>query len=183
MKFPPDNEVAAGATITITAVFLLSCILFVLIGFGIDKVIMANDGFQSIISSSQMRYDVIKIMLMTFEFEPFIILIGAGINVWVSSARTTSGESDLSGMVWAAAELLLLTLGMIALTTFGGLAIETVINVMNNIVLTATTQPGLYNAVIYIAPVFYGLCVLGLFGAVIQYIMTCVQTVDYGTGY
>lgn len=183
MKHFSDNSIAAGSTITLVSVFLLSCILFVLIGFGIDKVIMASVNFQTIVASSQMRYDVIKVMLMAFEFEPFVILIGAGINVWVVSARSTSGESDLSGMLVAASEMLLLTLGVIALTTFGGLAIESVIGVMNNLVITSATQPGLYSAVIYIAPVFYGLCTLGLFGVIIQFLMTCVQTVDYSTGY
>jgi len=183
MKHTTDNSIAAGSTITMISVFLLSCVLFILIGFGIDKVIMASLNFQSILASSQMRYDVIKVMLMAFEFEPFIILFGAVVNVWVVSSRSQSGESDLSGMLVAASEMLLLTLGVVALTTFGGLAIESVIGVMNNLVLTTTTQPGLYSAVVYIAPVFYGLCVLGLFGVIIQFIMTCVQTVDYSQSY
>jgi hypothetical protein len=77
--------------------------------------------------------------------------------------------------------MVLLTLGMIALVMFGGMALESVINVINNVPFVVTSQIELYSAIIYIGPVFYGLCVLGLLGAVIQYLMLCVQTVDYGT--
>lgn len=182
-KYVPDNSMAAGATLTIVSVFLLSCLLFVLIGYGVDKIIALSLNFQSIFPATQMRYDTVKILLMAFEFEPFIILIGAGINVWASSTRTTSGESDLSGIAGAAAEMILLTLGVIALTMFGGAAIESVIYTMNNIVQVASPEPGLYAAVIFIAPVFYGLCILGLFGAIIQYIISCVQVVDYSVPY
>lgn len=183
MNLRRDTEEAAGATLTLVSVFLLSCILFILIGYGIDKVVQMSLVMQSSLPSTQMRYDVIQIMIMVFRFEPFVILIGAGINVWVASIRTTSGEVDLAAMLTAASEMLLLTLGVTALTMFGGMAIEGVIFVMNGLPLSSTFQPGLYSAVIYIAPVFYGLCVLGLMGAVIQFIIQCVQTVDYNPGY
>jgi hypothetical protein len=174
-----DNETAAGSTITLVSVFLLSCILFILIGYGIDKIIMVSINMSGTMPSTQMRYDVIKIMLMIFQIEPFIILIGAGINTWVVSTRSQSGEVDLGGMIGGAAEMVLLTLGMIALVMFGGTALESVINVINNVPFVVTSQVELYSAIMYIGPVFYGLCVLGLMGAVIQFLMLCVQTVDY----
>jgi hypothetical protein len=176
-----DNESAAGSTITLVSVFMLSCILFILIGYGVDKIIMVSINTAGTMPATQMRYDIIKIMLMIFQIEPFIILIGAGINTWVVSTRSQSGEVDLGGMLAGAAEMVLLTLGMIALVMFGGMALESVINVINNVPFVVTSQIELYSAIIYIGPVFYGLCVLGLLGAVIQYLMLCVQTVDYGT--
>jgi hypothetical protein len=90
---------------------------------------------------------------------------------------------DLGGMLGGAAEMLLLTLGMIALTMFGGAAIESVVSVANNLPFVVTGDFGLYSAVIYVGVVFYGICVLGLMGAIIQYMMLCVQTVDYSTSF
>jgi len=179
MKTRYDNEEAAGATITLIAVFFLSCILFILIGYGIDKIVAVSIATATIIPATQMRYDTIGVMLMIFRFEPFVILIGAGVNTWVVSTRSQSGEVDLGGMLGGAAEMILLTLGMIALTMFGGAAIEAVANTTNNIPAMIVPQLELYSAVIYIGPAFYGLCFLGLCGAVIQFVLLCVQTVDY----
>lgn len=177
------DESGAGATISLVAVFLLSCFLFIMIGYGIDRIIMASINMAPALASTQMRYDTIGVMITAFRFEPFIILVGVGINTWVVSNRTTSGEVDLGGMMWGAAEMILLTLGMIALTMFGGAAIETVVSVVNNVPYAVSTQPGLYSAVGWIGPVFYGLCFLGLCGAIIQFLMQCVQTVDYEPSY
>ena len=176
-----DNESGAGSTITLVSVFLLTCILFVLIGYGIDKVIMVSLNMVNVIPATQMRYDTIKVMLLIFQFEPFIILIGAGINTWVVSTRSQSGEVDLGGMLAGASEMLLLTLGMIGLVMFGGAALEGLIGVINNVPYAMTSQADLYSAVIYIGPVFYGLCVIGLMGVLLQFLMLCVQTIDYGT--
>jgi hypothetical protein len=173
-----DNSEAAGAVISLVAVFLLSSILFIIIGYGVDRVIMTSIAMQSM-PSSQMRYDVIRIMIMTFRFEPIVILVGSGLNAWVVSTRTLSGEIDLGGMLLGASEMILLTLVMIALTMFGGLGIEFVINMVTHSTILGTGELALFQAVQYIAPVFYGLCFLGLVGAVIQFILQCVQVVDY----
>jgi hypothetical protein len=174
-----DNESAAGATISLVAVFLLSCILFILIGYGIDRIILTSINIAASMPATQMRYDTIMNMIMVFRFEPFIIIIGAGINTWVVSTRSQSGDVDLGGLLGGAAEMLLLTVGMIALVMFGGAALESVVSVINNVPFVVTEQIGLYSMIMYIGPIFYGLCFLGLVGAVIQFVMLCVQTVDY----
>jgi hypothetical protein len=177
------NDVAAGATLTLVAVFLLSCVLFIFIGYGVDKIIAMSIAMQGNLPATQMRYDTIKILVMTFRFEPALILIGCGINTWVASTRTESGEVDLAQMLTQSSEMLFLTLGVIALTMFGGAALESIIYTMNNIPIIGTTQNGLYSAVIYIVPIFYGLCFLGLCGAIIQFVIQCVQTIDYSPSY
>lgn len=179
MKSRYDNEEAAGAVLSIVATFILSAILFLIIGYGVDRVIQLSIAMQGM-PSSQMRYDVIRIMLTTFRFEPIIILVGVGINAWVASTRTLSGEVDLSNMLLGASEMIILTLVLIALTMFGGLGLEYVINIVNTSPILSSGNMLLYSAVQYIAPVFYGLVFLGLVGAIIQYILLCVQVVDFG---
>lgn len=180
-----DNEEAAGATLTLVSVFLLSCVLFILIGYGVDKIVAISIATQSIMPATQMRYDVIRLMLLVFRFEPLILLLGGGINVWVVSTKAMGGwaESDLAQMGIGAAELILLTLGMIALVMFGGGALETVVNVVNNVPFVSGENAELYSAVIYVGVLFYGLCFLGLVGAVVQYLILCVRSVDYGASY
>jgi hypothetical protein len=178
-----DTELAAGATITLVSVFLLSCILYIIIGYGIDRIILSSIQMASTMPSTQQRFDTIRVMLTVFQFEPVIMLLGVGINTWVSSTRSESGEVDLSSMLVGASEMIILTLVIIALAMYGGAAIESVINVMNHFVAIGTPDVGLFSAVIYNAGLFYGLCVLALMGVIIQYIILCVRVVDYGSSY
>lgn len=182
MKRDFDNDQAAGAVLSIVATFILSAILFIIIGYGVDRVIQLSIALQGL-PSTQMRYDVVKIMLTTFRFEPIIVLVGVGINAWVASTRTLSGEVDLANMLLGASEMIVITLVCIALTMFGGLGLEYVINVVNTNLLLSSGDLLLYQAVQYIAPTIYGLCFLALVGAIIQYILLCIQVVDYGTAY
>lgn len=179
MKPRYDNSDAAGAVITLVSVFLLSAILFLIIGYGVDRVVWINNALQGM-PSSQLRYDTLSVMLMTFRFEPMVVLVGAGLNTWIASVRTFSGEVDLSGMLQGVAEMIILTLAVIALTMFGGIGIEFVINMVNTSPVLSGGDLMLYQAVQYVAPTFYGICFIGLLGAVIQFILQCVQVIDYG---
>jgi hypothetical protein len=176
MKFQSDD--AAGAVISLVFVFLLSAVLFVVIGYGVDKIVAALIALKSM-PSTQMRYNVLIAMLTTFRFEPVVILVGAGLNSWVASLRTLSGEIDLSSMMLAASELIILTMALIALTMFGGLGLESVVNVVNHNPILSAGNLMLFSAVQYIPNVVYGMCFLGLIGAIVQFILTCVQVVDY----
>lgn len=187
MKGKYDNSEAAGAVISIVAVFLLSSALFVIIGYGIDRVVAAMIHMQ-FMPSSQLRYNILTIFLTTFRFEPILILVGTGLNAWVASIRTVSGEIDLSSMMLAASELILITIALIAITVFGGLGLESVINIVNtNPMLNGSLLPAsivpeilpLYQAVQFLPNVVYGLAFLGLVGAIIQWFLTCVQVSDY----
>ena len=179
-----SNDEAAGAVLTLVSVFLLSGILFVLIGYGIDKVILTSFNLATTMPSSQVRYDVVQLMLKVFQFEPILILLGVAINAWVSSIRTQSGDVNLSAMMVGAAELIIITLVVIGLVMFGGMAIESVITAMNHFVIGGGGgQPGLFSAVQYSGMIFYGVCFLGLVGACIQYLILCVQTVDVSSSY
>lgn len=175
-----DSELAAGATITLVSVFLLSAFLYILIGYGIDRIILVSLQTANVMASTQQRYDTIRVMLTVFQFEPIIMLVGVGINTWVSSTRSESGEVDLSSMLMGASEMIILTLVLIALTMFGGMAIESVINVVNHTAIGLAPDIALFGAVVYTAPLFYGLTVLALMGVVIQYLILCVKVVDYG---
>jgi hypothetical protein len=72
----------------------------------------------------------------------------------------------------------MLTVVMITFTLFGGAGIDLIMSTANaQQILGATSE--LYSAIQYTAPVFYGFMLLILLGIVIQFIVTCVQTVDY----
>lgn len=178
MKRPDNEEASAGGLITLVAVFLLSGILFLLMGFALDKIVLVALRMFSGTGSSQMRYDVVNLMILAFRAEPFIVLIGLGINHWVNALREYSGAISLGTLLRGAGEMIMLSVVMIAFTLFGGAAIDMLIvntNVQNFI--GATTE--LYGAVQYTAPVFYGFMFLILIAIIIQFFILCVQTVDY----
>jgi hypothetical protein len=57
MKY--DNEVAAAGLFTLILVFLLSSVMFVVIGFGIDRfTLMASSMFTGT-AASQLRFDTV----------------------------------------------------------------------------------------------------------------------------
>lgn len=178
-----DNEEAAAGLFTLVLVFLLSSILFVVIGFGIDKFTAMSSVMFSGAAASQMRFETVKYMLTVFRIEPFILLLGIGINYWIVEMRQYTGMADVQTMVIAAVEMITMTLILIAFTLFGGSGIDMMTNWVNNFPVT-NPDLSLFMAVQYIAPLFYGIMFLVLIGVLVQFIMTCVQTVDYTqTGY
>ena len=177
-----NEEASASGILTLVFVFMLCGILFVMIGFAIDRVVTtAIQGF-SMFPVSQMRVDILKIMIMIFRFEPFIIVISLGINHLINANRSTSGFSDLSTLAISAGEMIILTVVIIALTFFGGMGVEMVINIINTTPI-GSPDLGLFSAIQYTLPVFYGMCVIGLMGSVIQFVVQCVSTVDYTQQY
>jgi hypothetical protein len=178
MKKVDNEEASAGGLLTLVTVFILAGILFLLIGFAVDKVIMVGLKLFSSTGDSQMRFDMVNLQLLVFRAEPFVLLIGLGINHWVNALREYSGAVSLGSLLGGAAEMIMLTVVMITLTLFGGAGIDLVMNTTTPMaVVGAGTE--LYAAVQYVAPVFYGFMLLVTISIVIQFIVMCVQTVDY----
>lgn len=178
MKKVNNEEASAGGLLTLITVFILAGILFLLIGFAVDKIIMVALRLFSSSGTSQMRFDIVNLQLLVFRAEPIVLLIGLGINHWVNAMREYSGAVSLGSLLSGAAEMIMLTVVMIALTLFGGAAIDMIMNSTNGMNIVGATGE-LYGAVQYAAPVFYGFMLLILIGIVIQFVILCVQTVDY----
>jgi hypothetical protein len=173
-----NDEASAGGILTLVTVFLLAGILFLLIGFSVDRIVLVALKMFAGTGSSQLRFDMVNLQLVIFRAEPFVLLIGLGINHWVNALREYSGAVSLGTLLYGAVEMIMLTVVMIALTLFGGAAIDMIIGTTTaHAIAGATTE--LYSAVQYIAPVFYGFMLLITLGIVIQFLVQCVQTVDY----
>ena len=176
MKY--SDEDAAAGIFTLILVFLLASIMFIVIGYGIDRfTLLASSMFTNSVAS-QARFDTVNYMLLVFRAEPFILLFGIGYNYWVSEMRQFTGMADVGTMIVAATEMITMTLVLIAFTLFGGYGMDTVVNFVNNYAF-ANPDVSLFAAVQYIAPMFYGAMFLILIGVLVQFIMTCVRTVDY----
>jgi len=181
MKCDYTNDDGAAGIFTFVLLFILSGILFIMIGFGIDKLVMlAISMFSSGVGMSQYRFDAVNVMLIIFRIEPLIVLFGIGLNFWVSEGRLNSGMADTGTMIIAATELLTMTLILTMFCLYGGAGLDTLVNYINH---TTVVNPdlSLFGAVQYISPVFYGMLVLILIGVIVQFIMTCVRVVDYNT--
>ena len=175
---------SAGGIITFVGVILLGGILLVCCGYAIDKVTEYNWNFRSEDQASQIRYDLVTLMIMTFRFEPIVLIIGAGINYLVNSARQFSGEIALGTILFGAAEMILLSLGVIALSLFGGIGIDEAAKWSSLLDITSSAAVAEnYFAVQFVGPVIYGVLLLIMFGLVIKFIILCVQTVDYSASY
>lgn len=178
MKFDNDSEEAAAGVFTYVLLFFMAAILFIIIGFGIDRFTLISSTMFYNAPASQMRFDVVNLMLLAFRAEPVILFVCIGINYWVCELRQYSGMVDVGTMVLATVEMITMTLIVVAFTLFGGYGLDTLVNFVNNFTVV-NPDLSLFAAVQYIAPVFYGCMFLILLGVVIQFIMTCVQTVDY----
>ena len=63
-----DNEDAsAGGLLTLVTVFILAGILFLLIGFAVDKIVLVGLKMFSGIGTSQMRFDIVNLQLLVFR--------------------------------------------------------------------------------------------------------------------
>lgn len=178
MKHSTNSEDAAAGVFTYVLLFFMAALLFIVIGFGIDRfTLIASTMFYNL-PASQMRFDVVNLMLLVFRAEPVILFVCIGINYWVCELRQFSGMVDVGTMILAVVEMITLTLVVVAFTLFGGYGLDTLVNFVNNFTVL-NPDLSLFAAVQYIAPVFYGTMFLILLGVVIQFVMTCVQTVDF----
>jgi hypothetical protein len=175
-----SHENAAAGLFTFAALFFLGAMMFLLIGFGIDKFTVMSSAMFTGTHASQMRFDVVNIEMMAFRAEPIIFLIALGVNYWVGELRQFSGMVDIGAMVVATVEMITMTLIIIAFTLFGGYGLDSLMDFVNNFTII-NPDLSLFMAVQYIAPVFYGVMFLILFGVIVQFVMTCVKTVDYPT--
>lgn len=176
MKY--SDEDAAAGIFTLILVFLLASILFIVIGYGIDRfTVLASSMFTNTVAA-QARFDTVNIMLLVFRAEPFVLLFGIGYNYWVGEMRQFTAMADVGTMIVAAAEMITMTLVLIAFTLFGGYGLDMVTNFVNNYSFSGA-DPSLFMAVQYIAPMFYGAMFLILIGVLVQFVMTCVRTIDY----
>lgn len=178
MKTEFNNDRAAAGIITLVFVFLLSAILFSIIGYGVDRLtIMASKTLLE--SASQLRYDVMNVQLILFRIEPLILLLGAGINYWINQTRQFGGITDLGGMLTSAAEMILSTFILMILCFTGGGALDTVVGIMetwNFIPLEDT-----YTIIQYLAPTFYGFMTLLIVATIALFVAKCFQIVDYAS--
>ena len=177
-----DTESAVGGIITLVFVFVLSMILFILIGYGIDRFTLTAAHLFTGTPSSQMRFDVFNLQVMAFRAEPFIVLIGLGINYWITEIRQQGGMITLSTMLLGTSEMIFLTLVGMAMELFGGFGIDQVIIAVSNWKIIGAGID-LYSAVQYIGPVFYGVCFLVTLAGIIQYVVMCVSVSDYSQSY
>ena len=174
------NEDAAAGIFTFVLLFLLCGILFLIIGFGVDKVTMLASNLYTGVGESQLRYEIANLMLVVFRAEPILVLILIGVNFWVSELRVNSGMADTGTMVIAAAEMITMTFIILMFTLYGGYALDTLVTFVNSYTVI-NPDVSLYSAVQYISPSFYGIMFLILIGVIVQFAMTCVRTVDYNT--
>jgi hypothetical protein len=173
-----NNDSGAAGIITLIFVFLLAAVLFAIMSYGIDKLTFLSIHTMTV-NASQMRYDTLNIQLILFRLEPMILLIGAGINYWVTQARQSSGITDLGGMLMSAGEMIIGTFVLMIIGFFGGAAIEQVIGVME---LWAFTPPeDTYFIIQYLNVVFYGMITLMIVSLIALFIVKCVQIVDYAS--
>jgi Na+/H+ antiporter NhaC len=71
-----------------------------------------------------------------------------------------------------------LTVVIMAITMFGGYAIDSVVSVMTATKLGGAASGG-YELIQYIPNVFYGILFLILVGVCVQFILECVQVSDH----
>jgi hypothetical protein len=171
-----SNEDAAGGIITLTFVFLLSAMLFIIMSYGVDKITLLAQTVMTT-NASQMRYDSLNIQLILFRLEPMILLLGAGINYWITESRQMSGITDLGGMLMSAVEMILGTFVMMLLCFFGGGALDQVTGALE--AWSFIPQADMYTVTQFLVPVFYTFMTLIIVSIIALFLLKCVQIVDY----
>jgi hypothetical protein len=172
------SEDAAASIFTFVLLFLLCAILFLMIGFGVDKITLVASNMFTGVGESQLRLDTFNVMILVFRIEPIIMLMSIGLNYWVSTLRINSSMADTSTMIIASAEMITMTFILIVFELFGGSALDNLVNFINKFPIT-NPDISLFAASQYISVCFYGLMFLILVGVVVQYVVTCVKTVDF----
>jgi|WetSurMetagenome_2_1015567.scaffolds.fasta_scaffold01641_8 hypothetical protein len=179
MKY--DSEAAAGGLISLIFTFLLAGVLFVVMGFGVDRMTLLVSKMYTDIAAAQMRFDVFSYQLMIFRLEPIILLLGVGINYWVNQIRNQSGSVMLGTLLMGAGEMIILTIVLMMFTLFGGGAMDFVVNFVNTWQFPVIQD---MNFVIqYLGVVYYAFMFLLTVAVVAQFIVLCFQTIDYAGTY
>jgi len=180
MNWKIDNEVAAGGIIALFFCFLLAGILFVITSFGVDRMsLMVHT--MSAVNASQMRFDVFEIQKQIFRFEPLIMLLGIGINYFVNQIRVISGSVEIGTLLRGAGEMIVLTIFLMMINLFGGQAVDFVVSFVNNWQFEVVSD--MFLVIQYVGVVFYGIIMLLTIAVVVQFVILCVQTVDYANTY
>jgi hypothetical protein len=180
MKTYTNNESAASGVFAMVAAFLFFGIMAIALGAGYDRIVQITIGTAGG-AVSQMRMDTLNTILLIMQFEPFVFFIGAGISTWVNANRSSSGDVPVGKLIFAGGETMVLTLLIMAFTSFGGMAIEAI---TDGTMAFSSVNPdiALFGAVQYVLPLFYGIMVIATIGLVIQYLIVCVQDVEYTGG-
>jgi hypothetical protein len=176
MKSIDDN--AAAGIFTFVLLFLVCSVVYLAIGFGTDKITAIGAKMFIDTAASQMRFSITNWELQVFRAEPLIMFLSIGINYWVSELRQFSGMADTSTMIVASVEMITLTLVIIVFTLYGGYGLDTLVNIINHNTVVSPDL-ALFGAVQYISPLFYIVMFLILIGVVVQFVMTCVRTIDF----
>lgn len=172
-----DSEAAAGGIITLIFCFLLAGVLFTLIGFGIDRMTLLATRMFTGAAASQMRFDIFALQITIFRWEPLILLLGIGINYWVNQTRVISGAVELGTLLLGAAEMIVLTIVLMMFNLFGGSGIDFIVNFVN--LWSFNVIEDSFFLIQYLGVVFYAFMFLLQIAVVAQFVVLCVQTVDY----
>jgi hypothetical protein len=172
------SEDAAASIFTFVLLFLLCAILFLMIGFGVDKITLIASNMFTGVGESQLRFETFNVMILVFRIEPIIMLMSIGLNYWVSTLRINSSMADTSTMIIAAAEMITMTFILIVFEIFGGSALDNLVNFINKFPI-ANPDVSLFAAVQYIEVCYFGILFLILIGVIVQFVVTCIKTVDY----
>jgi len=177
-----NENASAGGIVTLVAIFLLAGALFIANGYAIDRFTqIANIASFAGGAASQLRYDVINLMVMVFRFEPILVLLSLGINRLMSANMQFSEVTPLSTLAFGAAEMILLTVVLVAVTMFGGYGLDTVVGVVTG--MNLGDGNAIYDLIQYIPNIFYGCMFLALIGVCIQFVLECVQVADHSNSF
>jgi len=161
--------------------FLLAGFLLLVTGFALDfithlAIIISTTS--TLLSASQLRYDIFGYQIMVFRAEPTIFLLGLGINYWITEIRTGSGAVALGAITLGICETTMITFVLMVLTLYGGYAVDYLCNFVNNWI-----SPGItgfwYYVIQYIPIMFYAFMLLLAIAVVAQFVILCFQTVEY----
>lgn len=181
-KYMDNEEASAGGIFALVSIFLLAGFIFVVNGFVLDQLTgVANSGMFENVAASQLRYDVFNLMVMVFRFQPIMVLLALGLNQLMSSNMQFSEMTPLSKLAFGVIELEFITVIMMAVAMYGGYGLDTIVSSVSALGLGATGTMGTtgYTLIQYIPNVFYGVMILIIIGATIQFVLECVQVSDH----
>lgn len=182
MRISNHDDASAGGLLTLVAVFIAAGLFFVINGYGIDKLTAMVQAAYISMPVTQFRYDIVNYEIMVFRIEPIILLFGIGINHIVVSMREYSGIVSMGDIIWGAAQMITGTLFIIAITLYCGAGLDTLMYTVTGMNFNGSVPVGdLYGAVQYVGPVIYGFLLIICMGLVINFLVLCVQVVDYST--
>lgn len=181
-KYMDNEEASAGGIFALVSIFLLAGFIFVVNGFVLDQLTgVANSGMFENVAASQLRYDVFNLMVMVFRFQPIMVLLALGLNQLMSSNMQFSEMTPLSKLAFGVIELEFITVIMMAVAMYGGYGLDAIVSTVSLMGLGTTGTVGTtgYTLIQYIPNVFYGVMILIIIGATIQFVLECVQVSDH----